>query len=79
MIGARLFGPNHRPTGDVHKHDRQALLAKGRRHRADTLNHTLNGMHRRQRNNTLLEINNDQGGLGIEGGYGHGRFFLFKR
>ena len=72
---AWLLCPTRRTGGDIDENDGQAVLAKGCDQPDDLFHYTIHRVHGGERDNTLLEIDNDERGLGVEGSYGHGRFF----
>jgi hypothetical protein len=75
-MASRLLRPARRAAGDIDEHDRQAMSAKGLCQRSDVLHHTVHGMHGRERNDAFLKIDDNERGLRVESGQGHGVFLL---
>ena len=76
---ARLFRSARRARIHVDEHDRQAVTAERRGEHGGASHHVPHGMDGRQRNDTFLQIDDDERGFRVDDGNGHARGFRVIR
>jgi hypothetical protein len=72
----RLFGSSRRASIDVDQYDRQAMPPEHPDQRGGTLHDPANRMNEGSADETGLQIDNDEGGVGVDRRESHDRFLL---